>query len=182
MGRKSQEIRSRFNSSVAYRRGLQHRDARFDSSVPRWMVRVRAELRQGAVLALRRLPVVLERDAQPDVGSSRGGGVACYGPGRREDGISFGVFRVWREAWRCPSFPHTPGYGGRHGHEAPKDRAATRGALTFDPVSRGTRMRWSWVIEPHGGLKLMTPMLARIGRRQEQAIWANLKRHLDARD
>jgi len=57
-----------------------------------------------------------------------------------------------------------------------------RGALTFDPVSRGTRMRWSWVIEPHGGLKLMTPMLARIGRRQEQAIWANLKRHLDARD
>ena len=64
MGRKSQEIRSRFNSSVVYRRGLQHRDARFDSSVPRRMVRVRAELRQGAVLALRRLPVVLERDAQ----------------------------------------------------------------------------------------------------------------------
>src|SRR5664280_839380 len=61
----------------------------------------------------------------PDVRSYRGVGVACYGPGRREGGISFGVFRVWREAWRCSLFSHTLGYGGRHGHEAPKDRAAS---------------------------------------------------------
>src|SRR5664280_3799545 len=60
----------------------------------------------------------------PDVRSYRGVGVACYGQGRREDRFSFGVFRVWREAWRCSLFPHTLGYGGRHGHEAPKDRAA----------------------------------------------------------
>src|ERR1039457_1804854 len=58
----------------------------------------------------------------PDGRSARGGGVAYYGRGRREDGISFGVF--W-EAWRCPSFSHTLDYGGRHGHEAPKDRAAS---------------------------------------------------------
>ena len=55
-----------------------------------------------------------------------------------------------------------------------------QGALTFDPVPEGTRMRWSWGVEPRGVFKLLTPLVARTGRRQEQAIWANLKRLLEA--
>lgn len=54
------------------------------------------------------------------------------------------------------------------------------GNLSFDPVAGGTRMRWLWELEPHGGLRLMGPMIARMGRRQEQTIWADLKRVLEA--
>ena len=54
-----------------------------------------------------------------------------------------------------------------------------RGTLTFDPVPAGTRMRWSWYLEPRGILKLMTRLVTRIGRRQEEAIWASLKRILE---
>ena len=55
-----------------------------------------------------------------------------------------------------------------------------QGTLTFDPVPEGTRMRWSWNLEPRGLLKLMTPLVALIGRRQERAIWTSLKRYLEA--
>jgi Polyketide cyclase / dehydrase and lipid transport len=55
-----------------------------------------------------------------------------------------------------------------------------RGTLAFDPVPGGTRMRWSWDVQPRGVLKLMTPMVASLGQRQEQRIWANLKRFLEA--
>ena len=54
-----------------------------------------------------------------------------------------------------------------------------RGALTFEPVPEGTLMRWLWEMEPRGILKLMTPMITRMGRRQEETIWAGLKRHLE---
>jgi hypothetical protein len=57
-----------------------------------------------------------------------------------------------------------------------------RGTLTFDAISAGTRMRWSWDLQPLGLLKLMTPVVARIGARQEHTIWTNLKRLLEARD
>lgn len=57
-----------------------------------------------------------------------------------------------------------------------------RGTLTFDPVAEGTQMRWSWELEPRGMLKLMTPVVAVIGRRQERTIWTNLKRYLEARE
>jgi uncharacterized membrane protein len=53
------------------------------------------------------------------------------------------------------------------------------GELTFDRVPAGTRMRWSWEVRPHGAFRLITPLIARIGRRQEQAIWASLKRYLE---
>lgn len=56
-----------------------------------------------------------------------------------------------------------------------------RGTLTFDPVADGTRMRWSWELEPRGMLKLMMPVVALIGRRQERTIWTDLKRYLEAR-
>jgi hypothetical protein len=53
------------------------------------------------------------------------------------------------------------------------------GAVTFDPVPDGTRMRWSWEMRPHGLRRLLGPVLAGVGRRQEQAIWAGLKQHLE---
>ena len=51
----------------------------------------------------------------------------------------------------------------------------TKGALTFDPVLGGTRMRWSWDVRPRGLLKLITPLVGWLGRRQERAIWGELK-------
>lgn len=56
------------------------------------------------------------------------------------------------------------------------------GTLTFDPVPAGTRMRWSWQLRPRGLLKLLTPVVVRVGRRQEQTIWTDLKRLLEARE
>jgi uncharacterized protein YndB with AHSA1/START domain len=69
------------------------------------------------------------------------------------------------------------------GYERPRRLASTthmssmdvQYTLTFEPVPEGTRMRWSGDLEPHGLLKLMSPMLARMGRRQEQRIWSGLK-------
>ncbi len=57
-----------------------------------------------------------------------------------------------------------------------------QGTLTFDPVPQGTRMRWSWELEPQGMLKLMTPVVALIGRRQERSIWTGLKRYMEAQE
>jgi hypothetical protein len=56
----------------------------------------------------------------------------------------------------------------------------TTGALTFESVSDGgTRMRWSWDVRPRGIFRLLTPLVGTLGRRQEQAIWAGLKRLLE---
>jgi hypothetical protein len=57
-----------------------------------------------------------------------------------------------------------------------------RGALTFDPVPEGTWMGWSWELQPRGVLRLLTPLIARMGKRQEEAIWAGLKQFLEARE
>jgi hypothetical protein len=43
-------------------------------------------------------------------------------------------------------------------------------------------MRWSWELEPRGPLKLMSPLVTRIGARGEQAIWTSLKHFLEARE
>ena len=58
----------------------------------------------------------------------------------------------------------------------------TEGALTFAPVAGGTMMRWSWEVRPRGALKLLRPLIGVLGRRQEQAIWRELKRLLEARE
>ena len=76
------------------------------------------------------------------------------------------------------------------GYERPRRLASTthlstmevRGGLTFDPVPGGTRMRWSWDVAPRGLLKLMSPLVVRVGTRQERAIWTGLKRLLEARE
>ena len=57
----------------------------------------------------------------------------------------------------------------------------TEGSLTFDPVSEGARIRWSWEVETRGVLRLLCPLVARMGRRQELKIWTNLKQPLEAR-
>jgi hypothetical protein len=76
------------------------------------------------------------------------------------------------------------------GYERPRRLASTtglsmmaiRGTVSFDPVPGGTRMRWSWDLEPRGPLKLMSPLVTRIGARGEQAIWTSLKHLLEARE
>jgi hypothetical protein len=74
------------------------------------------------------------------------------------------------------------------GYERPRRLASvtrssimeTEGALTCGSVPGGTRMRWSWDVRPRGALRLMAPLVGVIGRRQEQRIWGNLKRLLEA--
>jgi carbon monoxide dehydrogenase subunit G len=76
------------------------------------------------------------------------------------------------------------------GYDRPRRLASTPrlatmdigGTLTFDPVPGGTRMRWSWDVAPRGLLKLLTPVVARIGARQERAIWTGLKRVLEGQE
>jgi carbon monoxide dehydrogenase subunit G len=58
--------------------------------------------------------------------------------------------------------------------------ADIRGTLTFEPDPAGTRMSWSWDVKPRGAVKLLAPLIARTGKHQEEAIWTNLKQHLEA--
>ena len=53
------------------------------------------------------------------------------------------------------------------------------GGLTFEPAAGATRMIWSWEVRPSGRLRLLGPVVARLGRHQEQAIWTGLKAHLE---
>ena len=53
------------------------------------------------------------------------------------------------------------------------------GTLTFDPVPEGTCMRWCWDLTPRGILRLATPVIGLIGRREEQTIWTSLKHLLE---
>lgn len=55
------------------------------------------------------------------------------------------------------------------------------GTLTFEPVGGGTRMRWSWEMRPHGSLRVLRPLLTRLGRRRERTNWAGLKEFLEHR-
>lgn len=55
------------------------------------------------------------------------------------------------------------------------------GQLVFEPIPDGTRMHWSWKLTPHGFLRLMTPLVARMGRQQERRIWTNLKHYVEER-
>jgi hypothetical protein len=53
------------------------------------------------------------------------------------------------------------------------------GTLTFEPIPPGTRMRWSWRVQPRGAAWLLTPLITTMGRRQERAIWSSMKRYLE---
>jgi polyketide cyclase/dehydrase/lipid transport protein len=52
--------------------------------------------------------------------------------------------------------------------------------LTFEPAAAGTRMRWSGQVRPKGAFRLLGPVITWLGIRQEQRIWASLKKHLEA--
>lgn len=56
----------------------------------------------------------------------------------------------------------------------------TVGSLTFEPAPDGTRMQWSWEVQPRSFLRLMPSLVAVIGRRQERSIWGSLKRLLES--
>ena len=76
-------------------------------------------------------------------------------------------FTVGERPWRLGSFTRS-------------SMMETEGALTFESIPDGTRMRWSWDVRPLGVLRLMTPFVGAIGRRQELSIWGNLKRWLES--
>jgi hypothetical protein len=49
------------------------------------------------------------------------------------------------------------------------------GTLEFSPEGEGTRMSWSWQLEPKGLLRMLRPVVDLLGRRQEKRIWTGLK-------
>jgi hypothetical protein len=72
---------------------------------------------------------------------------------------------------------HRPGWLASRTTMAQADIA---GMLTFTSVPGGTRMRWAWVVRPKGASRLLTPVISRIGCRQERAIWTGMKGYLEA--
>ena len=40
-------------------------------------------------------------------------------------------------------------------------------------------MRWAGQVRPKGALRLFSPLIAWLGRRQEQRNWQSLKQHLE---
>ena len=58
----------------------------------------------------------------------------------------------------------------------------TDGALRFGPIAGGTVMQWSWDVRLRALLRPMSPLVSRLGRRQEREVWGNLKRLLERDD
>lgn len=56
-----------------------------------------------------------------------------------------------------------------------------QGCLVFEPVPAGTRMKWTWDLEPRGVTRLLGPLVRRIGDRQEREIWTSLKQYMESR-
>jgi uncharacterized protein YndB with AHSA1/START domain len=56
----------------------------------------------------------------------------------------------------------------------------TEGMLTFEALGEGTRMHWSWDVEPPWVFRFAGPLVGFLGRRQEKAIWTSLKRYLES--
>ena len=68
----------------------------------------------------------------------------------------------------------------RLGSTSAMSSADTRGALIFEPHPDGTRMRWSWDVQPRGLSRLLAPLIHWMGTRQERVVWESLKQHLEA--
>ena len=54
------------------------------------------------------------------------------------------------------------------------------GTLLFEPQGQSTKMKWLWNIEARGFLKLLRPIVRRMGERQKWAIWTGLKKVMEA--
>jgi hypothetical protein len=70
----------------------------------------------------------------------------------------------------------------RLGSQTTMSSPDVNGGLTFEPVDGATRMSWSWEVSPKGPLRLLGPLVARLGRRQEQTIWTGLKARVEGPD
>jgi len=68
----------------------------------------------------------------------------------------------------------------RLGSTTSTSTAEIHGAVSFEADPVGTRISWSWQLQPKGLLRVMGPLIARIGRRQEAEIWAGLKRYMES--
>ena len=53
------------------------------------------------------------------------------------------------------------------------------GELHLDPMASGTRLTWDWEVTVAGPARLLGPLVAIMGRRQERAIWTGLKAWLE---
>lgn len=53
------------------------------------------------------------------------------------------------------------------------------GEATFDVVPEGTLMRRSWEVDTARWPKVLAPIVGRLGERQEQRTWTNLKHVLE---
>ena len=53
------------------------------------------------------------------------------------------------------------------------------GTMTFTSTAAGTRLRWSWQPRPKGVVRLVAPVLTRVGARQERQMWTALRDHLE---
>ena len=54
------------------------------------------------------------------------------------------------------------------------------GTLLFEPQGQSTKMKWLWNIEPRGSMKLLGPLVRRMGERQELANWTGMKKVIEA--
>jgi len=54
------------------------------------------------------------------------------------------------------------------------------GTLLFEPQGQSTKMKWLWNIEPRGFMKVLGPIVRRMGERQELANWTAMKKVLEA--
>ncbi len=54
------------------------------------------------------------------------------------------------------------------------------GRLTFEPEGRRTRMHWSRDVQCRGWLRAASPVVHAVSARQERAVWAGLRDHLEA--
>ena len=54
------------------------------------------------------------------------------------------------------------------------------GTLLFESQGQSTKMKWLWDIEPRGFIKLLGPIVRRMGERQELANWTGLKKVMEA--
>ena len=54
------------------------------------------------------------------------------------------------------------------------------GVLVFEPVGQRTHMTWEWDVHATGAMRLISPVITWIGRRQEARIWGALKHHLES--
>jgi uncharacterized protein YndB with AHSA1/START domain len=54
------------------------------------------------------------------------------------------------------------------------------GTLLFEAQGQSTKMKWLWDIEPRGFIKLLGPIVRRMGERQEWANWTGMKKVMEA--